>query len=66
MMKKVAKKGRICEINKYILHIYGASRRCRFFRVFLYHYRFLLVGDHVVRFSLLDSVFLPCDHGLDF
>ena len=27
---------------------------------------FSLYEEHVVRFSLLDVVFLPCDHGLDF
>ena len=41
--------------------------RCRFFRVFLYHYRFpFLYGEYVVRFSLPDGVFPPCDHGLNF
>ena len=35
----------------------------------LYHCRFLFVllyGEDVVRFSLPNSVFLPCDHGLEF
>ena len=27
---------------------------------------FSLYGEHVVRYFLLDGVFLPCDHGLDF
>ena len=27
---------------------------------------FSLYGEYVVRFSLPDGVFLPCDHGLDF
>ena len=27
---------------------------------------FSLQGEYVVRFSLPDGVFLPCDHGLDF
>ena len=41
--------------------------RCRFFRVFLYHCRFLvLCGEYVVRFFLPDGVSLPCDHGPDF
>ena len=32
----------------------------------LYHSRFLSIGEYVVRFSLPDGIFLPCDHGLDF
>ena len=27
---------------------------------------FSLYGEYAVRFPLLDGVFLPCDHGLDF
>ena len=27
---------------------------------------FFLYGEYVVRFSLPDGIFLPCDHGLDF
>ena len=40
-----------------------------FFRVFLHHFRFLLVWtiEYVVRtFFLPNGVFLPCDHELDF
>ena len=41
--------------------------RCRFFRVFRTIIAvFSLYGEYVVCFFLLDSVFLPCDHGLDF
>ena len=42
--------------------------RCRFFRVFLYHFRFLFVWtiEYIVRSFLPNVVFLPCDHGLDF
>ena len=46
--------------------------RCRFFRVFFFFFvrllllQFSLYGEYVVRFPLPDSVFLPCDHGLDF
>ena len=31
----------------------------------MYHCRFLLYGEFVVRFFLPDGVFLPCDNELD-
>ena len=39
-----------------------------FRNIFLYHYNavFSLYRVYVVRSFLLDGVFLPCDHGLDF
>ena len=44
--------------------------RCRFFRVFFVPFPlslyYTVYGECVVRSFLLNGVFLPCDHGLDF